>query len=97
MPSLPDILYTVVSRSVALVIGVSLRFTSSRPKHSNSETNILVTQIGLWILLASLINAHSSHKIHGICMGYKLSFGLYVECHNYLIFYGLLFLGIFLQ
>ena len=42
MSSLPDILWTVVFGSVALVIGVSLRFTSSRPKHSNNATEILV-------------------------------------------------------
>ena len=42
MSSLHDILWTVVSMSFALVIGVSLRFTSSRPKHSNNVPEILV-------------------------------------------------------
>ena len=42
MSSLPDILWNVVSGSAASVIGVSLRFTSSRTKHSNSVAEILV-------------------------------------------------------
>ena len=42
MSSLPNVLWIVVSRFVALVIVVSLRFTSSRPKHSNNAVEILV-------------------------------------------------------
>ena len=40
--ALLDILWIVVSGSVFSIIGVSLRFTSSRPKHSNSAVEILV-------------------------------------------------------
>ena len=40
--SLPDILWIVVSRSVAPIIGASLRFTLRRPKHSYSAIEILV-------------------------------------------------------
>ena len=43
MSSLPDILWVVVYGSVAPVIGVSLWFTSSRPKHSNNAVEILVS------------------------------------------------------
>ena len=95
--SLLDILWTVVSGSIAPVIGVSLRFTSSIPKQSNSAEDILVHSNRLWVLLVAPNNSHPTQEIHGICMGYKMSSGLCVECHHYLIFYGLLFLGLLLQ
>ena len=44
----------------------------------------------------ALFECAKLYEIHGICMGYKLSSGLCVECHHYLIFYGLLFLGLLL-
>ena len=36
------IVWTIVSRSIAPVIRVSLRFTSSKPKHSNNAIEMLV-------------------------------------------------------
>ena len=42
MSSLPDILWTIVFGFVAAVIGVSLRFTSRKPKQSSSVTEMLI-------------------------------------------------------
>ena len=54
MSSLPDILWTVVSGFATPAIGVSLRFTSSKPKHSNNAAEILVHSNRVMVYFISL-------------------------------------------
>ena len=57
----------------------------------------MVSYLSGLISMLHYLSVLSCKKIHGICMDHKLRSSLCVECHHYLIFYGLLFLGPLLQ